>query len=1073
VLFVDLVGFTPYSENRDPEEVRALITEYFDMAGEIIGRFGGTVDKFIGDAVMAWWGATVALEDDAERAARAALDVVDAVRALGERVGASGLAARAAVMTGEAAVGPGGNEKGLLLGDLVNSTSRLQSVAAPGTVYVGDLTASRIREAVELSPTGELEVKGKVEPIKAWQAVRVLTERGGRGRADVVEPPFVGRSSELRLLKDLLHATGKEQRARLVSLIGEAGIGKSRLVAELRKHADGLVETVYWHEGRSPAYGDKVSLWALGEMIRRRAGLQETGDDATTREQLSASIDTYIPEADTRKWVRERLESLLGVVDSIGSDRTELFAAARAYFEAISVEGTVVLVFEDLHWADPSLLEFVEELTDWSHNFPILVITMARPDLLERRPDWGSGRRGFTSLRLGPLTDEDMTEMISQMVTGISDRAITRIVSRAAGVPLFAVEMVRILQSDDRLTNVEDAIESMEIPDSIQAVIAARLDRLGAGERELVRDAAVLGHTFSIDGLAALREESTDKIERRLSDLVRKEVLELVRDPRSPEQGQYRWVQSLLKEVAYSRIARSDRHQRHLSAARYYRSLDDPELAPVAASHFVSALETTDNQSPELRSEMQQAVREALNRARTLHANDQVISLVDLALQAVDDEAKPELWEWGATAASRNSDLAKAEEYTNAFLDYARSTGGSMVHHAYALAGQAAVEFRRADRAIDLLEPHLRGYPEFETDPGLARAAVHYARALLLVGRNTEAAEVADHAIGATERHNLAEETADAMVTRGTALSTTRPNQGLALLKGALALCRKHEISGTALRAQINIGYASPDEDESFKYTLSAFEEAKRIGDRSHARFVAGNLIGGFFRRLDLDAAEALLADPILGGTGLERAEHLRAEAQLRARRGDLEAAVSLIEESAPMQAGEADIQVQLNLERTQALVDSMRGDFESGFEIGMRHFESFPFAPRVSIYIASLSAAMLGHRDKLQAVRKAAQTLTGRDSLAHIIDQKTGIVQSLIDGDIDDAIARTRLYLTWLTDREIQEEYLITLIEVANHLPADHPQRESYLAEARVIAEKAGAGGYIRLMDELSARKN
>ena len=274
VLFVDLVGFTSYSEGRDPEDVRSMITAYFDLAREVIERFGGTVDKFIGDAVMAWWGATTSNEDDAERAVRASLELVDRVRTMGEHLDIEDLAARVGVMTGEVSVGPGGNERGLLLGDLVNIASRVQSLAEPGAVLVGETTASLVESAIDLIPAGTHHLKGRAEPVTAFRADRVLGERGGKGRSDSIAPPFVGRTSELRLLKDALHSSGEDGHARLVSVIGQAGIGKSRLVWEFRKYIDGLVEDVYWHEGRSPSYGDGLAMWALGEMIRQRAGIQ-------------------------------------------------------------------------------------------------------------------------------------------------------------------------------------------------------------------------------------------------------------------------------------------------------------------------------------------------------------------------------------------------------------------------------------------------------------------------------------------------------------------------------------------------------------------------------------------------------------------------------------------------------------------------------------------------------------------------------------------------------------------------------------------------------------------------------
>jgi len=265
VLFADLVGFTPFSEERDPEAVRELLTRYFDLARLAIERHGGTVEKFIGDAVMAVWGAPVAREDDAERAVRAALEIIDAMTALGP-----GIEARAGVLTGETAVTLGAVGQGMVAGDLVNTASRLQSVAAPGTVLVGETTMRAASAAIAFEPVEAQELKGKSSPVPAWRALRVVAQRGGQGRGDALEPPFVGRDDELRLLKDALHATGRERRVRLVSISGPAGIGKSRLAWELEKYIDGVVEDIYWHRGRSPSYGEGIAFWALGEMVRRR-----------------------------------------------------------------------------------------------------------------------------------------------------------------------------------------------------------------------------------------------------------------------------------------------------------------------------------------------------------------------------------------------------------------------------------------------------------------------------------------------------------------------------------------------------------------------------------------------------------------------------------------------------------------------------------------------------------------------------------------------------------------------------------------------------------------------------------
>jgi len=331
VLFADLVGFTPFAEERDAEDVRDTLSRYFDLASEVIGRYGGTVEKFIGDAVMAVWGAPTAQEDDAELAVRAALELVDAVRSLG-----SGIEARAGVLTGEAAVTIGATNQGMVAGDLVNTAARLQGVALPGWVLVGGSTHRAASGAIAFEEVGEQALKGKAAPVAAWRALRVVAQRGGQGRADMPEPPFVGRDEEFRLLKDLLAAAGRDRRTRLVSITGPGGIGKSRLAWELEKYIDGLVETVYWHRGRSPASGDGITFWALGEMGRRRAGLAETDDEPTTRERIATTVADFVPDPADRRWVEPALLTLLGLEPPPAGGRESLFAAWRIFFERIA-----------------------------------------------------------------------------------------------------------------------------------------------------------------------------------------------------------------------------------------------------------------------------------------------------------------------------------------------------------------------------------------------------------------------------------------------------------------------------------------------------------------------------------------------------------------------------------------------------------------------------------------------------------------------------------------------------------------------------------------------------------------
>ena len=599
VLFADLVGFTAASEGRDAEDTRELLSRYFETARTIVERYGGTVEKFIGDAVMAVWGAPVAQEDDAERAVRAALDLVDSVPQLDPA-----LSARAGVLTGEAAVTLGATGEGMVAGDLVNTASRIQSEAEPGTVLVGEATRRATEAAIAYEEADTYELKGKAEPVALSRATRIVGARGGEGRATGLEAPFVGRERELRLLKELFHATASDRRAHLLAAVGIAGIGKSRLAWEFEKYADGLVESVYWHRGRCLAYGDGVAYWALAEMIRSRAGIAESEDESSALRKLRESVSEHVPDAAEREWVEPRLQQLLGLVERTTTDRDDLFSAWRRFFECLAEKATVVLVFEDLHWADSGLVSFVEHLLDWSRSLPIFVLALARPELSERHPEFLGTARSATTLALDPLSDEAVDELLQGLAPGLPDEARATIRSRADGIPLYAVETVRMLLDRGMLEGagtkyrLTAPIESLDVPETLHALIAARLDSLEAEERRLLERAAVLGKTFTSRGLAALSGLEESDVEPILASLTRKELLAIDTDPRSPERGHYGFLQALVQRIAYDTLARPERRALHLSAASFlaeHAGIDPDEIAEVIATHYRDAYEAAPN----------------------------------------------------------------------------------------------------------------------------------------------------------------------------------------------------------------------------------------------------------------------------------------------------------------------------------------------------------------------------------------------------------------------------------------------------------------------------------------------
>ncbi|TAL08438.1 MAG: adenylate/guanylate cyclase domain-containing protein, partial [Chloroflexota bacterium] len=775
VLFADLVGFTPFAEEKDAEDVREVLTRYFETASDVVGRYGGTIEKFIGDAVMAVWGAPTAREDDAERAVRAGLELVDAVKVLGV-----GIQARCGVLTGEAAVTLGAINQGMVAGDLVNTAARLQSVAAPGTVLVGEATFRAASQAIMFEAAGTPALKGKESPVPAWRAVRVVAERGGRGRSDALEAPFVGRDAELRLLKDLFHATGRDRRIRHVSMIGPGGLGKSRLAWEFEKYLDGISERVWWHQGRSPAYGEGVTFWALGEMIRVRAGLSETDDEAATRAGISAMLDQHLADDPDRRWIESALLELLGVSTGIASD--ELFGAWRTFFERIAETGTVLLVFQDLHWADPGTIDFIDHLAEWSRGSPIFVLSLSRPDLLDRRPDWGAGQRSFTSLYLEPLAEEAMRELLAGVVPGLPTPAADAIVARAEGVPLYAIETIRMLVATGQLVANDDGtylpngdLTELAVPESLTALIAARLDSLDPADRAMLLDAAVLGQSFTPAGLGAISGSQPDDLEARLRSLVRRELLTQVADPRSPERGQFQFVQALIREVAYNTLAKKDRKSRHLAAARWFESLGEPELAGALAGHYLAARAnaTPGPEADALAAQARIALKAAADRAASLGAHRQALSFYEQALSiTVEEGEEADLRRRAGESAAIAGDFDQADGHFSRALELMRARGDRPATAALAgQLGQTLLTGRRSDRAIALLEASAAEFRDLGDDPARLLIVSQLARGYYLMGDPARAVELAEQVLEVAERTDQLVVLADTLVTKGSSLA--------------------------------------------------------------------------------------------------------------------------------------------------------------------------------------------------------------------------------------------------------------------------------------------------------------
>ena len=603
VLFCDLVGFTRLSESRDPEAVRELLSEYFAVARTVIGRYGGVVEKFIGDAVMAVWGTPVAAEGDAERAVRAALELVNSVAELGAQASVPGLAARAGVVTGEVAVTLGATHEGMVAGDAVNTAARVQAAAGSGSVLVDGLTQRLAGGGVGFADAGEHALKGKAEAQRLWRATRVLAGVGGSQRVDGLEAPLTGRAAELRTVKELFHAAADRRVPRLVLVSGPAGVGKSRLGWEFEKYLDGLAEEVWWHRGRCLSYGDGVAFWALAEIVRQRLGIAEEDPADAAAGKLAEGLDRYVPDPGERAYVGPRLGRLLGVAAAGdgGSSltREELFAGWRLFFERLAAENPVVLLVEDAQYADGGLLDFLGHLIDWVRDLPVYVLVFARPELGRASPGFGTGRNRIT-LTLDPLDGASMDQLVDALVPGMPAPARAAVTGQAQGIPLFAVETVRslidrdIVQPAEGVYRLVGEVGELAVPATLHALLAARLDAVDRRVRRVVADAAVLGTTFPAEAIIAVSGQAEAEVRAALDELVRREVLSVSADPLSPERGSYQFAQQMLRQVAYGTLSRRDRKVRHLAVAAHLRAAfagQGEEVAEVIARHYLDALE--------------------------------------------------------------------------------------------------------------------------------------------------------------------------------------------------------------------------------------------------------------------------------------------------------------------------------------------------------------------------------------------------------------------------------------------------------------------------------------------------
>jgi class 3 adenylate cyclase/tetratricopeptide (TPR) repeat protein len=641
VLFCDLVGFTSQAEEMDPEDVAAMLTPYHARLKQELERYGGTVEKFIGDAVMALFGAPVAHEDDPERAVRAAL----AIRDYGSE---EGIELRIGITSGEALINldarPDAGET-MATGDVVNTAARLQSAAPVGGILVSEKTYEATKQAVEYGAAEAVEAKGKARHVPVWE---VLSAAPLQERAHTT--PLVGREQELDQLRAALSDARDGRTPELVTLVGEPGIGKSRLVYELSQMDAGA----RWRKGRCLPYGGGVRFWALGEIVKAELGILESDTAETAEAKLTSAVDDA--------WVAGHLRTLMGIGDerqAFGHDRAETFAAWRRFLTMLAEEQPLILVFEDVHWADDGLLDFVTHLVDWAQGSPLFVLCTARQELLERRPGWGA------TIVLSPLSDLETSRLLSALVAGDASQEL---VARTAGNPLYAEQYARLAAEGRSLD---------ELPTNVQGIIAARLDGLRKEERGLLQDAAVVGEVFWSSAVAALAGTDRWSVEEQLLTLERRELVHRERTSSIDDETEYRFAHILVRDVAYGAIPRAQRATKHLFAAEWLERLGRADdRAEVLAHHYLEALGLTRAAGGDVAAfadRARMALREAGDRALSLNAFVAAESFFAIALDllpAVDADRGALLFALGRSqAVGRGAGEETLAEARQALLD--------------------------------------------------------------------------------------------------------------------------------------------------------------------------------------------------------------------------------------------------------------------------------------------------------------------------------------------------------------------------------------------------------------------
>ena len=874
ILFCDMVEFTSRFDQADPEDVRETLATYHRRVRREIERFGGMVEKFIGDAVMAVFGAPVAHEDDAQRAVFAALRIPPAIEELKESNRDLPIAVRIGVETGLALVSIGSkrSEQGIAVGDVVSTAARLQGAAPVGGVLVGEWAHRLTTELFDYEALEPVLVKGKAEPLRVWVA-RAARSRFGAELQRGLPTPFVGREDELELLKHTFARSVREPSVQLVTLLGEPGVGKSRIIRELFSYIDDRPELVFWRHGRCLPYGEGVTFWSLGEIVKAHAGILESDDARGAREKLAACVATLVAEPGEQEWITSRLAPLIGLADKgEGVEQTESFSAWRLFLESIASQRPLVIVIEDLHWAQAAMIEFASYLLEWSSGFPMLILCSARPELLQNSPRWGGGTRNSVIVTLAPLSDREIRELLESLLpSDTSPDVYDMIAERAGGNPLFTEEFVRMLQDRSVGRQVDSGDVPMHAdwtPENLEALIAARLDTLPVEEKSLLQDASIIGRVFWPTAVAAVSGTDPDHVRAGLRDLTHRELVRPSRVSSVHGDSEYAFSHAMIRDVAYGQIPRLARVDKHVVAAGWIERLTVERVADHAellAHHYGQALELSRSAGKQDLGELEEATRRALmlagegamalDVARSTECFDRVLALLP---EDHPDRAGALFWK-----AEAEKDAGRYDEAEGLYREsiHAFRASGDRLGEGESLTKLGNVLWERGafDESLECLTASA-GILESEP-PGveLATCYAFTAVARVLVGSFDQAIELCERALELGEAFDAGSLVSRALSFRGIARCFSGDRDGLADFSKALAVAEakgSSRESALALLVRAEVEWAIEGPALALETVRAGRDLAQRRGVTDMVFFLDALSLGALF---DLGAWDELL----------------------------------------------------------------------------------------------------------------------------------------------------------------------------------------------------------------------